>query len=70
MDFFAYQEAGGARALFAEDVPILNTLDLSEPGILVGADQALAKYFRWAKSYPRMTMNELRRAAERGVHTG
>ena len=22
MDFFAYQEAGGARALFAEDVPL------------------------------------------------
>lgn len=49
--------------VFSEDVPILNSLDLSEL-LLVGADRALAKYFRWARDYPRMTMAELRRVAE------
>ena len=50
-----------------QDVDILNTLNLDEPGLLVESDWGIARYLKYVKDYPRISMAELVGMAERGA---
>ena len=47
-----------------QDVDVLNSLDPSEPGLLVKSDSGIMRYLKWAAEYPMTTMAELIQQAE------
>lgn len=54
--------------VIGQDVDILNSLDPSEPGLLVGSDWGIPLYLKWVAAYPFATMEELvRQAEEKGL---